>query len=725
MVEMDSEHDIWWKRTKVPVSGSLFAESILKPDHPEEMRIQRLRQHILTQKNGKNTPISIERARLITESYRLTEGEPSMIRRAKAIANIFSKIPISIHEDELLVGHPCSSQGVIEIDPEFQSTWLLDKITFDGKEMTEFEALFLRDREPCSIDPADLRELIEDILPYWKDRTHQTYVMKELERNYPDAIQYYRSSEAFLPLFGAGVCHTIQDYLSVLRQGLHGLKLEILERMKALDPISPRRTDHYDLVNTYRAMMIVAEASIEHSERYATLSCELAEKEPSRERADELRDISEICQKVPANPAGSFWEALQSLHLMHLLTFLAESGASHSPGRLDQYLLPYLKRDLEEGRISLEKAQVLLEHFFIKCHERVNLLSYEAAEGRAGVRANDNITIGGLDSEGRDATNLMSHMALEAYVHVHLGDPPLSVRVHRNTPDAFLRKTLEALRLGGGMPKIINDEILIPGFLANRVSLRDARNYADLGCQENVVDPNCGDRSDANGRTNAGYLNLLKPIELAIFNGTNPENGVQLGPKTADPETFGSVEDFFEAVRQQLDAENRANVVINNVIEYCFWKHTPSPFHNLMHPGPRASGIDYSQGGCRYNWTGATGVGLANAADSLAVIDRLIYRTGAISWKDLRTALRNNWAGFESLRQRCIGVPKYGMDEELPDGWAKRYSDIFFDTYESHPTPRGGHFVCGFYSMGTYVTLGKHTGATPDGRARASPWLTG
>jgi formate C-acetyltransferase len=718
MDQMLSESAIWWDRVKVPVSGSLFEKPILKPDHPEEIRVQHLRKRLMSKKNGKDGRISIERAKLMTASYRLSEGEAPIIRRAKAIAHVLKNIPISIEKDELLAGRPCAFPGAAEIDPEFHSTWLLDTVTLNGEEIREIDALSRRSTECYDIDPDDLKTLADDIIPYWKERTHQSHILNELRRNCPDALAYLQNSKAYLPLFGTGVCHTVQDYLSVMAQGLSGLKAEIVGGMEALDPASPNGQDYHDLMNNYQAMIIIADAVIDHAKRYEQLAKELAISESDPRRAEELREIARICGKVPRNPAESYWEALQSLHLMHILTHLAEGGASHSPGRLDQYLYPYLKKDLDEGKIDLEYAQALLERLFIGFNERINVLSYEAAEGRAGFRANDNITIGGIDTEGNDATNLMSHMVLEAYAHVHLADPPLSVRVHKNTPHDFLQKVLEALRLGGGMPKFISDEVLVPAFLANGVSIRDARNYADLGCQENVTDPNCGDRPDTNGRTNAGYFNLLKMIELAIFNGVNPENGIQAGPQTGNPGSFESMEAFFSAVKRQMEAGIRSNVIINNAIEYCFQKYTPSPYHNLMHPGTRSSGLDYNQGGCRYNWTGATGVGLANSADTLAVIDRLIYQSKVVGWDELKDALRNNWVGFEKLRRKCIAVPKYGMDEDLPDTWAKRCSDLFFDIYESYPTPRGGNFICGFYSMGTYVTLGKHTGPTPDGRTR-------
>ncbi|MBW1994134.1 MAG: hypothetical protein JRI77_06750 [Deltaproteobacteria bacterium] len=719
MNEKLSENVIWWHRARVPTTGSLFEAPILAPDHPEELRVQRLRERLMSRKNGKDVHISIERARLMTESYRGTEADPPVIRRAKAIAHVFKHIPISIEEDELLAGRPCAFPGAAEIDPEFHSLWLLDTLTVNGKEMREIDALFSRDTECYGIEPEDLRELTEDILPYWKDKTHHAHILNELNRNCPDALAYLKNSKAYLPLFGTGVCHTIQDYLSVIEHGIDGLKADIISHIQALDPACPIRKDFHRLMNHYRAMIIVADAVVEHSRRYESLAKGLAAKTSDPKRAEELHEIARVCGKVPLYPAESFREAIQCLHFMHALTHLAEGGASHSPGRIDQYLYPYLKKDLEKGIITLQFAQALLERLFIRFNERINVLSMEAAEGRAGFRANDNITIGGIDTDGNDATNLLSHMVLEAYAHVHLADPPLSVRVHKNTPDDFLRKVLEVLRLGGGMPKIINDEVLVPAFLANGVCLRDARNYADLGCQENVTDPNCGDRSDTNGRTNAGYFNLLKMIEFAIFNGINPENGIQAGPSTGDPENFESMEAFFNAVRRQLEYGIRSNVIVNNTIEYCFKQYTPSPFHNLMHPGTRTSGLDYNEGGCRYNWTGATGVGLANSADTLAAIAHLVYQTKEVQWNELKTALKNNWIGFEELRRKCLNIPKYGMDDDLPDHWAKRYSDLFFDIYESFPTPRGGRFICGFYSMGTYVTLGKHTGPTPDGRFRA------
>ncbi len=712
MTQFPQADRIWWNRAKVPTTGSLFEAAVLKPEHPEEIRIQRLRNRFVHEKAA----ISIERAKLFTASYRRTVGDPPMLRRAKAIASVFAAIPISIEKDELLAGRPSAFPGSAEIDPEFHATWLLQKVTLNGQTMREIDALFQRDVESYVINDNDLKELIQDILPYWVDRTHQAHIINELKTTCPGALDYLENSKAYLPLFGTGVCHTVQDYLSVIERGINGLKAEITDRIRSLDPALPGGIHFQDQIINYRAMHILADAVTAHARRYAALAEEMAGQEADPKRSAELKEISRICAKVPSNPAESFPEAVQSLHMMHALTHLAEGGASHSPGRIDQYLYPYLRKDLDRKKITLPQAQVLLERLFLRFNDRINVLSCEAAEGRAGFRANDNITIGGVDSEGRDATNLVSHLALEAYAHIHLGDPPLAVRLHHNTPEDFLKKVLEVLRLGGGMPKIINDEVLIPAFLSNAVTLQDARNYADLGCQENVIDPNCGSRADANGRTNAGYFNLAKMVELAVTDGINPENGLQVGPRTGDPERFESMDNFFDAVRRQLQGGIRSNVIVNNIIEYCFHRYTPSPFHNLMHPGPLRSGIDYSQGGCKYNWTGSTGVGLANAADSLAAIDQLIYRDGDVTWGELKAALEDNWKGHDLLKRKCVAVPKYGMDDDTADQWAKRLSDAFFDIYESYPTPRGGRFLCGFYSMGTYVTLGKHTGATPDGR---------
>ena len=260
----------------------------------------------------------------------------------------------------------------------------------------------------------------------------------------------------------------------------------------------------------------------------------------------------------------------------------------------------------------------------------------------------------GVDSNGNDVTNELSYMILEAFAHVHLKEPNISVRMHRHTPRKFMVHVLEIVRLGSGMPIPLNDDVIIPGLTGVcGVSLRDARNYADLGCQENIVDPNTAIDSDCNGHNNAGWFNLLKIVEITLNNGVNPSNGKKIGPTTGDPVKFRDMNQFLDALEKQFEHAVEMNVIANQIVESCFLKYYPTVFHDLMHPNTRKNGIDYNAGGCKYNWVGAIGVGIANAGDSLSAINRGIFVDKEITWDQLLKALKNNWKGFESIRNKC------------------------------------------------------------------------
>jgi formate C-acetyltransferase len=372
--------------------------------------------------------------------------------------------------------------------------------------------------------------------------------------------------------------------------------------------------------------------------------------------------------------------------------------------------------------IDLKRAQELLECFFVAWNERQAIRPLLSARALAGDRTNDKLTIGGVDWRGRDATTRLTTMCLEAHAHVHLKEPNLSIRLHKGTPEELLVRALEVIRLGSGLPQIINDEAIIPSLVANcGVSLVDARDYADIGCQENATDPNMGRDADTHGMTNIGWFNLTKVVELALWSGVNQMNGRQMGPATGDPRSFTTMDQFMGAVEQQMEYGARMNVTLNNVMEFCYTRYLPMVCHDLMHPGPRQSGIDMNAGGCRYNWAGIFGVGLASAADSLAAIDYLVFRTRQLSWDQLLAALKNNWEGYGDVRRKCLSTPKYGADDDYADGWARRLLDLFFDAYSRLKTTRGGPTVCGLVSMGYYMFLGAITWASPDGRRAGEP----
>jgi len=717
----------WWESSltyRKVWRGTLFDRMILKGEDEEEQRIQKQREIILERPQGKRGYISIWRAKLMTDSYKHTEGEASILRKAKAFKRVCRYIPIPYSRYELLLGGPSAYLLGTEVEPEFFANWMERDVFVKevNKTINEIDAFNVRGVEGWIISDEDAKTLKEYILPYWRGICQENIVQKQIEENF-SGINYEGGNfvgRTSHPLLGFALSHTIADYASVLRKGLKGLKEEIQREMERIDASDVPSSSEFDRLNVYKAMLISADGIIIYANRCADLADEMAVKETDTKRKKELIEMARICRKVPENPAESWWEALQSWHFLHNAIILCEGGTSHSAGRFDQYMYLYLKNDLESGKITKKFAQALLERLLIKIRQRKYLGGYERSKRVPGRNAQEKWTISGVDSNGHDATNELSFMLLEAHAHVHLNDPNLSVRMHKNTPDSFLKATLEVLRLGSGIPHIINDEAIIPSLMSRGVLLVEARNYADIGCQENVTDPNtCG--ADTNPRSNAGWFNLPKMVELTLYNGVDKLSGKQCGPKTGDPGNFKSMKEFFAALKKQIEYAVHVNCIINNLIDWSFANWHPLPVVDLLHPGPRQKGIDYMSGGCKYNWTGAIGVGLGTAADALAAIEWLVYDKKEVTFDQLLKALDNNWVGYEEVREKCRKAPKYGRDDDYADKWAVRISEVWMDAYEKHRAAHGGRFVCGFFSMTSYTSMGEETWATPDGREKGDP----
>jgi pyruvate formate-lyase/glycerol dehydratase family glycyl radical enzyme len=700
----------WWVRSGAPWYGDIFNNMALQAASPREQRIQAVRDRLVARFDGKRR-LSLAQARLVTAAYQETEGLHPALRQALAMARTFHEIPLGLLPGQLLMGTASSGPNCVDFNPQY----LFSRVDPVGGRAPSLLAVLER---KYLVDPEDRRLFDEEIWPYWRTRTKYAYFSAEMERHYPEAWHFLRNGDSYEYVLVGALHHTIQDYASILAKGLEGIKREIRGHIAELDATQPDGMATFERRNLYDAMLIAADGLIDYARRNAEYAAQLAVAEPDPQRRAELLEMARICRKVPAQPAESWWEALQSLHFLRAATALAEGGDSHAAGRFDQYMLPYLERDLESGVLDEAGAQELLECLFLKWNEAQDC---RWGEGTLGVSNNDKITIGGTDAQGRDCSNRLSYMLLEAHAHVHLNDPNLSLRVHRHTPERLLRQSLEVVRLGGGLPILINDEVIVPALVGRcGVALADARHYGDIGCQENATDPNLTG-ADTHGRTNAGWFSIPKPFELALNNGVNPRNSLQVGPSTGDPRTFVSMEQFLFAARVQMEHAVATNALANNVADYVSARYYPCVFHDLLHSGPRASGIDINAGGCRYNWTGALCVGMATAGDLLSAIDRLVFQTKSVTWDELLPALAASWEGADELRRRCLAAPKYGTDDEYADGWTRRALDLLFDAYERHHTPRGGHFVIGLISMGLYVPMGRKVGATPDGRRAGEP----
>ena len=716
MNENIKRKDCWWEREKTPWSGTLFDGFALKEDNYREKRIQLLRDEIVDGNDGKRGEISIDRARLLTESYQETEGEPMVIRRAKAFKHVLENIPIYVPEGQLLMGYPSSKRNGVEIEPEFHSSWLLNEAEINGKKMREIDSIPVREFIEFHFSDSDKKELEEKIIPYWHGRTLHDGAIGILKQYKPEAIDYWNDSFTSFPVTRIGLCHTIQDYRGVVYEGFESFRKEIKEAMAGLDIGNMDDLNDLERLNNYKAMLITLDGAIAYANRCADLAEKMAAEETDPDRAEELKQMAANCRKVPEHPAENWWEAMQSLHFAHMLTWLTDAGVSHSIGRIDIWLKDMLDKDMAAG-LTRERAQELLECFMVTFCYRNQLVDWRGSRATPGWHTNDKITIGGTDVYGKDSTNLLSYMILEGHAHIHLNDPIISVRLHNDTPDDFLTAVMELLRTSGGVPQIINDEAIIPALMGQLgMPLKVARNYADVGCQENQSDPNVSIGEDTHGHQNAGYFDLVKPIELALNNGVNPRNGKQVGPQTGKAGDFKTMEDFAKAVKTQFEYAVYMNVVINNMIEYSFYTYVPTPYHNLMHPGPRSSGIDMNKGGCKYNYIGSIGTGLGTAADSMTAIEKVVFQDKVCTLEEMVKALADNWEGHEELRNICIQAPKYGTDDDTADGWGKFISDTFLDAYEKHPTMRGGTYLGGFFSVTQNHVLGEDVDATPDGR---------
>ncbi|MFC1931284.1 pyruvate formate lyase family protein [Chloroflexota bacterium] len=717
----------WWERSKSYGKmwrGSLFDRMTLQGYDEEEQRIQKLREMLLERPEGGRGYLSIWRAKLMTESYKQTDGEPAILRKAKAFKHVCEHIPLLCNKYQLLLGDPSAYLLGTEVEQEFMSAWMERPIFVEevNKTMPEIDALKVRGVESWLIDNDDYRALKEEIIPYWRDICHPSVIQKQLEENFPQVgfKNGHFPGKISHPLIGFGVCHTVCDYVSTLRKGMKGLKAEIQAEMDKIDAADIPSNTELDRYNIYKGMQIAADGMIIYANRCADLAEEEAAKETDAKRKAELTEMARVCRKVPENPAESWWEAIQSWHFLHNSVHLCDAGDAHSAGRFDQYMYPFLTKDLESGKTSKKLAQTLLECLFIKIRQRKYLQEYHRSKRMPSFSTNDKMAISGMDVNGQDATNELSWMMLEAHCHVHLNDPSISFRMHKNTPDDILKAVLEALRLSTGIPHIINDEAIIPSLMNRGVPLAEARNYADLGCQENVTDPNTSG-ADTNPRANAGYYNLTKLIHLAMYNGTEKMSGEKAGVETGDPKKFKTMEEFFAAVKEQTEYTVHLNCIYNNLMDWAWKNWHPVPVLDLLHPGPRSKGIDYNDGGCKHNWTGGIGVGLGSAADSLTAIEYLIYDKKEVTWDQLMEALDNNWVGYEDLREKCRKAPKYGNDDDYADKWAVMLSNAWMDAYEKHRTVHGGIFVGGFFSIANYAYMGHDTWATPEGRAKGEP----
>ncbi len=673
-------------------------------------RVDRLRQRYM----DTIPSVDSERAVLVTQGYRETEGQPEVIRRAMTIKKVLDEMSIVIADDETVVGSQAGSYRAACVHPEYNLDWLyeeLDSGAFDERTTST---------EKYLITEEDKRAIL-GIREYWKGKKVADYIRKAL----PDgALEAMESGVlTFGPDHLAPVSpgHCLPNFEKLIKKGFLGIKKDAEEHIAKLGV----RLDGNDVEKYHflKAVVIVSEAGANFGKRYAALARKMAAEEKDDGRKAELLLIGETCEQIPAHPARTFREAIQAVWFLELIFHLDLIHPGLSLGRLDQYTFPYYKKDTEEGRINRLEAQEIIECLWIKLSELTKVKSERVAKGAGGYSTGQNVLIGGQTTDGRDATNDVSFMCLDAQENLMLHEPSLSIRIWDGTPDELWKRAVEVTKVVGGLPAFQNDEIIIPQLIRTGVSLEDARNYAIVGCVEPAAAGNCFPCCGGNG--SASFLNLPQALLLAINNGVNPMNGTQAGLPTGDLSTFKSFEEVKEAYVKQIHHFVDWHVTITNLCEVVNRDRMPLPLLSAVMEPCVERGKDVLAGGAKYNSTGCAGVGTGNVADALAAIKKFVFEEKKYTGAELLEAIRENWEGKEMLRSEILtGAPKYGNDDPYVDELARWSTSVFTERMNDSHGPRGP-FLAGLWPVAVHVAMGMWTWATLDGRKRGEPLADG
>ena len=657
------------------------------------LKSMKIEEEIVNLKNkimGEERIVSMEQAVSITKSYKENPDDPIILQRAKAFSRSLGEIPVRIDSEERIVGNrtPGIRSGVVF--PEAGLSWL----------EKEFDTLHSRPQDKFRQSRKDREILFHTLLPFWRGLTLEDYIGREKGPEIKEIGKVVKINQK-----DHAQGHIAPDCISWLKHGPAGLAQQYRAALKGA---SGSRRDFY------QAVVIVLEAAGAYMLRYA----EQAEKQAVE--AEWMMETSRICRKLAAEPPETFHEALQSLWFLFVLLQAESNASSFSPGRLDQYLYPFLERDFDSGELSLEKAQLLLEHLWLSFNKIVYLRNSDGARYFAGFPIGFNVAVGGQTEDGKDASNLLSWMCLKAQEHIGLPQPNLSVRLHAKSPDSFIDFSSRVIGLGSGMPQIFNDESIIPALENVGISHSDAMNYAVVGCVELTTPGNNLEWSDA------AMFNLVKALEMALNNGVCLQTKEQIGPRFGSLEDFESFEELEEAFRKQMDYYIDRMMGICDFVDRAHAEILPSPFLSSVIDSCLEKGLDVTAGGARYNLSGIQLIQVANVADSLAVIKQLVFEERSVTAIQLMSALRGNWEGEEKLRQRVLHhVPKYGNDVSWVDAMGNKWVAYFADRMKEFKNARGGPYHTGLYTVSAHVPMGKNVGASADGRFAGTPLADG
>ena len=641
--------------------------------------------------------ISAERARLLTEFYRRpgTFSLSAPMQHALAFLHIMENKAIVINDGELIVGERGPAPKATPTYPEVCIHSLQDLRYLNDRKKTAFAS-----------DEDTRRVYAEEIIPFWKGRSQRDRIFAEMTREWIDAYEAGVFTE-FMEQRAPG--HTVLDG-KIYAKGLNDFKRDIEAARAGLDFMTD--PDAYDKQEELKAMAVSVDAVVTFARRHAEKARELAKGEKDPARKAELGRIAEVCDRVPAEAPRDFWEALQAYWFVHLGVITEyNTWDSFNPGRLDQHLWPFYEKGLAEGSLTKEGARELLQAFWVKFNN-------QPAPPKVGVTAEESgtytdfalINVGGLKGDGTDGVNELSFLILDVIEEMRILQPSSMVQISAKGPDAFLLRALKIVKTGFGQPSIFNTDAIVQELVRQGKSVVDARDGGASGCVE----------AGAFGKEAyilTGYFNLPKVFEITLGNGVDPRTGKKIGLETGDPASFATFDALFEAFRKQVRHFVDIKVRGSNVIEALYAKYLPSPFLSVLVDDCVKTGRDYHAGGARYNTNYIQGVGVGTITDTLSAIRYNVYDHGHFTMTELLAALKSDFRGYESLRQRVLNrTPKFGNDDDYADSLMRRVFEAYFEAVDGRPSPRGGTYRINLLPTTAHIYFGKMTGATADGR---------
>lgn len=671
-------------------------------------RMQQFREAVLEKKPY----IDATRALLVTETYQKYKNQPPVMKRALMLKNILEKMPIYIEDETLIVGNQASSNKDAPVFPEYTMKFVIDEL--DTFEKRDGDVFYITEKT---------KEELRSIAPFWENNN----LRAKGEALLPKEVNVFMET-GFFGMEGklnSGDAHLAVDYQKLLKIGLIGYEKRVQTILENLDLCVPENIDKYQF---YKAVLIVIEAVHTFAKRFSALAKEKAMSLEGK-RKEELLEISRICQEVPYQPAKSFYEAIQSVWFIQLILQIESNGHSLSYGRLDQYMYPYLKHDLEQEIINEDQAVELLTNLWIKTLTINKVRSQAHTFSSAGSPMYQNVTIGGQTTDHQDASNLLSFLVLKSVAQTKLPQPNLTVRYHANIDPKFFDEAIEVMKLGTGMPAFNNDEVIIPSFIEKGVKEEDAYNYSAIGCVETAVPGKWGYRC-----TGMSYMNFPRILLIAMNNGVDMTTGKRFVSECGYFTEMQSYEQLVQAWDKVVRELTRMSVIVENAIDLASERDVPDILCSTLTEDCIGRGKTIKEGGAVYDFISGLQVGIANMADSLAAIKKLVFEEQKITKQQLWEALVDNFESEESQRIQTMLIedaPKYGNDDDEVDQLVVEAYESYIDEMKKYPNTRygrgpiGGIRYAGTSSISANVGQGSGTMATPDGRKAHTPLAEG